>query len=737
MSQQSAAPCLKFNNHGNEDSCSKNKTASTGWSFNKKIDELSNMFHFSHKSNNLKVKITHTDEANSCPITSDSGCCSSNSSSQSTSTTLTKDTSNNTVTNVNEYSMYADLTVSDPPLKMRKLDVPIYSQVNNNNHQSTGSQSSSASSSTSSSPSNHNHLKSNTPSIFILPPPSLPNSTTKSPEYYPSPPESIPDTSFLQANNRLAPLNPINFKGAAYGITPLMVFVMSRNKAKIGNGSQEQKGKMLNSGVEAEIIDTFFTGGADVNAQNLDGETALHIAARCGLYEICDRLIKKGALLNLHDNYGRNVLHTAVCSNELDIVKLILTYCSLVINAANSNNNNNMNSINIGLDTDEKYDLIDTKTNDDLNETSLIIASRLNLNSIVQLLVDFNATINATDSEGRSALHWCSKVNNFNGALTLLQSGANVNMQDNDEKTPLSSALNELCTQQVVELLIKYDAFVSAEDEVKYNKMKSILESNTELFPPKIDFSKHVKKEKEQSNMVNELHKSANHLLLTTTTTTTKENQQNNTLAKKIKPNSVSTKRKLSETFANSSSNENGIYVDSQNVRNHKISKTSKKNALNVNTNGNALNVPSYTPLTPSPPQPFASQYQHTSTTVQDVNNCYSNYSNNLQGQNQYFSQNQQMYANPAFNYSFENTNEMLMNMNRKSQNYFSENSAYTESNAKLNNLNYTNQQYQQSNLNYKSHGQSYLELQNNSIYTTSNNLYFNTNLNETYAAYF
>jgi len=387
-----------------------------------------------------------------------------------------------------------------------------------------------------------------------------------------------------------------------------------------------------------------------------------------------------------------------------------------------------MGSTNFGLENDEKYDLIDSKTNDDLNETSLIIASRLNLNDIVQLLVDYNATINATDSEGRSALHWCSKVNNFNGALILLQSGANVNMQDNDEKTPLSSALNELCTQQVVELLIKYDAFVSTEDEVKYNKMKSILESNANLFPAKIDFSKHVKKEKTQINTGNEL-KSTNLLLATTTT---KENQQNNA-SKKVKTSSVSTKRKLSETFTNSSSNENGIYVDSQNVRNHKISKTTKKNALNVNTNGNTLKTPSYAPLTPSPPQPHSTQYHHSST-GQDLNNCYSNYNNNLQIQNQHFNHNQQMYANPAFSYSFENTESI---MNRKSQNYLNENAAYAEQNNKLNNSNYSNQQYQQNNANYKSHAQSYLELQNNSIYTTSNNLYFNTNLSETYAAYF
>ena len=273
-------------------------------------------------------------------------------------------------------------------------------------------------------------------------------------------------------------LNPVNFKGAAYGITPLMVFIMGRNKAKL-SGTANTPGNG-----EIDLVDTFFAHNADLNAQNLDGETALHLAARCGLYEVAERLIKHGAQLHLSDNYGRNVLHTAVCANELNIVKLILNYCSMMINTVATTTVNNTTNNNLASsDADEKYDLIDSKTNDDLCDTSLIIACRLNLNSIVQLLVDFNATINATDSEGRSALHWCAKVNNLSGALVLLQSGANVNMQDNDEKTPLSSALSELCTQQVVELLIKYDAFVSTEDELKYNKMKSIVEANPALFP--------------------------------------------------------------------------------------------------------------------------------------------------------------------------------------------------------------------------------------------------------------
>lgn len=291
-----------------------------------------------------------------------------------------------------------------------------------------------------------NASPSSTSSCLSMPVPAVP-------DFYPSPPESLPES--------FGALHPANYRTGSIGLTPLMLFVLGRSKQnKLNDCSSSQ----------VDLIDSFVNSGADLNTQNNEGETALHLAARSGLYEICDRLIKHKAEMNSFDAYGRNVLHTAVCANQYKIVKLILDHCNSVLCA-----NNTLNQANLLLD--DKYDLIDSKTNDDLGDTSLIIACRLSLNSIVQLLVDYNATVNATDNEGRSALHWCAKVNNVCAASILLKSGANVNMQDNDERTPLTSGLNEMCTLPVADLLIKYDAFVSADDEIKYNKMKSIMEA--------------------------------------------------------------------------------------------------------------------------------------------------------------------------------------------------------------------------------------------------------------------
>ena len=162
---------------------------------------------------------------------------------------------------------------------------------------------------------------------------------------------------------------------------------------------------------------------------------------------------------------------------------------------------------------------------------------------------------------------------------------------------------------------------------------------------------------------------------------------------KKLKPtsvgsSSVSTKRKLSETFNTTNTANESLYSD--NIKNTKSAKLNKKQATNVGNPRSIKTPPVYATPTPSPPQ---SQYAYTNF------NAYSN---------AYNSHNQQMYANPAFSYSFDNTPDVN---------------------------NYAYQSYHpQQQANY---AQQHLELQKNAIYTTHNNLYFNTNTAETYAAYF
>ena len=355
---------------------------------------------------------------------------------------------------------------------------------------------------------NNSNNNNNTPSIMIFPPATNETTTTADktavsqqqqqqqrrspPDFYPSPPESLPEQQ-----QQLNILQPINYKGAAYGITPLMLFIVNRSKARNGANQTTQHEADAAADEDALVVDSLLAHGADLGVHNMDGETALHLAARCGLRHICDRLITAVAtnaqrdteanaaalyeLLYASDNYGRNVLHTAVGANELDVVRLILTrFASLaatlsVVDAVNvdSHQQSQQQQQSTHLDLIE---LIDSKTNDELGDTPLTMAARLAHNRLVKLLVEFNATVNATDNEGRSALHWAVKCNNYDGAAILIQSGANVNMQDNDERTPLSAALLELNTLRCADLLVKCDAFVSAADHARYTRMKTLAE---------------------------------------------------------------------------------------------------------------------------------------------------------------------------------------------------------------------------------------------------------------------
>lgn len=502
---------------------------------------------------------------------------------------------------------------------------------------------------------------------------------------YPSPPESLPETTTTTTTNTNI-LNPINFKGGFHAITPLMVYIMGRSKMLKTQYNNNSNSNDLN------IITTFCTNGADLNAKNLDGETALHLASRCGLIEIVKSLLLNGADPSLFDNYGRNVLHTAVSSNEYEIVKLILNHCISFQTSSTNQNEDNLNDNNF----DDKYDLIDSKTNDDLGDTPLIIASRLNLNKIVKLLIDFSASVNATDNDGRSALHWCSKCNNLTGACILIQSGANVNMQDNDEKTPLSSALNEFSSKLMADLLIKFDAFVSQDDELKYNKMKYILDNNNILFTTtttansndliinNVDAIKH--------DLINKIKNEPNIFTSSTKSKITNINN-NNTLQRNnsMKIITTSTKRKLSDTLNNQSEN-----------KKHTSNKTLNKQQQQQDA--------MYTPLTPSPPI-INHQYN---------NNLYQQQHNQEQSSNSIYYTHQQDLTNLTYGgyYDYNNSNNAYINQQQQQQSFIVSN-----------------------NNNQLQHQQLQCNATTNSTNTNNNNNnnynLFNSNFNETYAAYF
>lgn len=112
---------------------------------------------------------------------------------------------------------------------------------------------------------------------------------------------------------------------------------------------------------DLETVGALLSGGANVNAVDPEGRTALHLSARCGNQLLVSRLLERGADSNARDGQGRTPLHHAASQHS------------------------------------EK---------------------------IINLLIEHGADVNAEDQQGRSPLHDAAALHNLNAVRALLAAGA-------------------------------------------------------------------------------------------------------------------------------------------------------------------------------------------------------------------------------------------------------------------------------------------------------------------------
>ena len=74
---------------------------------------------------------------------------------------------------------------------------------------------------------------------------------------------------------------------------------------------------------QTQIAEALIAKGADLEAQNANGDTALFWAARNGHTEIAQTLIAKGADLGLCDRNGNTAVTVAVYNGHAEIVRLL------------------------------------------------------------------------------------------------------------------------------------------------------------------------------------------------------------------------------------------------------------------------------------------------------------------------------------------------------------------------------------------------------------------------------
>jgi ankyrin repeat protein len=173
--------------------------------------------------------------------------------------------------------------------------------------------------------------------------------------------------------------------------------------------------------------------GADANAAQADGTTALHWAAQQDQAEIAGRLIGAGAKVNATNQFGVTPLSLA-CVNGSDLVRMLLDG---------------------GADPQQAQPG---------GETPLMTASRTGRVDPVRALLAKGAKADSADAKGQTALVWACAEGHAAVAEILLKAGANSTVRLKSGFTPLLFAARN-GRSDVVRVLLK--AGVDANEAVE------------------------------------------------------------------------------------------------------------------------------------------------------------------------------------------------------------------------------------------------------------------------------
>ncbi len=166
--------------------------------------------------------------------------------------------------------------------------------------------------------------------------------------------------------------------------------------------------------------------GAEVNAQNDSGKTALMLAAFLGKLNIIKELLNNGASLTRTDKAGCTVLHYAVDGGNLEAIQYFL------------------------------MENVDINARDNNGWTPLLRSASVGgVKEVADLLCKFKADVNVLDNEKKSALMVAVINGNQPFVQVLVENGADLNLKNEYGRTPYEMAV-AMDRRRVVKYLEEY-----------------------------------------------------------------------------------------------------------------------------------------------------------------------------------------------------------------------------------------------------------------------------------------
>jgi ankyrin repeat protein/serine/threonine protein kinase len=216
-----------------------------------------------------------------------------------------------------------------------------------------------------------------------------------------------------------------------------------------------------------ELVQTLVEKGANVNAKDDTGRTALMWAANNGASDMVQFLLSKGAEVNAKDPTGKTALlwttsrpldRFTLVQTLADTVQMLLTHgADAMVSDADGKTPLIWAALN-GYDTIVRILLAKNASPDGQDKegnTALLFAARNDRIDVVRLLLTKGALIDSQNAEGTTPLMAAATAGYLNIANALLAKNAELNLKDTEGRTALMWAANSGSPDIVQALLSK------------------------------------------------------------------------------------------------------------------------------------------------------------------------------------------------------------------------------------------------------------------------------------------
>ena len=196
--------------------------------------------------------------------------------------------------------------------------------------------------------------------------------------------------------------------------------------------------------------------GANINAKDADGMTALMHAANFARDKVTKLLLKHGADVKIRDSSGKTALMFAADHEEDDVARLLLEH-GADVNAKDKSGNTALMFAADHQEDDVARLLLehgaDVNAKDKSGNTALMFAAgqeeqyiKIENDKVVRLLLEHGAEVDAKNESGETALMVAASNGYEKNVTLLLEHGADADLRNADGKTARELAARESIT---------------------------------------------------------------------------------------------------------------------------------------------------------------------------------------------------------------------------------------------------------------------------------------------------